>query len=45
MDCSWLDYDDDWEKQRAAGRAGRADNEGFILKVWVIGRLIPARTT
>lgn len=32
MYCSWLDYDN-WGKQRAAGRAGQGDSEGFILKV------------
>lgn len=32
MYCGWLTYGD-WGKQRAVGRAGQGDNEGFILKI------------
>lgn len=32
------------EEQRE-GPEGKSSNEGFILKVWVTGRLTPVRTT
>lgn len=32
-------------KEQREGPEGKSSNEGFILKVWVTGRLTPVRTT
>lgn len=32
-------------KEQREGQRGKSSNKGFILKVWVMGRLIPVRTT